>query len=70
MSEDLTLDKPLATPGVVEFTTDEVDLPDADRVFEVESDGMLYRGFLQEVDLKYAKTEAATYKLIVKDIEL
>jgi hypothetical protein len=69
MSDNLTIDTPLATPGVIEFTTDEVDLPDANVRMEVESDGVVYRGFLQEVDLKYARTEAAKYKIIVKDIE-
>jgi hypothetical protein len=70
MSDDISIDAPLATPGVVEFTTDEVDLPDATVLMEVEDDGVIYRGFLQEVDLKFAKEEAAKYKLIVKDIEL
>jgi hypothetical protein len=69
MSGDITIDTPLATPGVIEFTTDEVDLPDANVLMEVKSDGVVYRGFLQEVDLKYAKTEVAKYKIIVKDIE-
>ena len=32
--------------------------------------GVLYRGFIKEVDFKYARNEAAKYKIIVKDIEL
>ncbi len=70
MSDDITLDTPLATCGIIEFTTDDVDdIANVDELIEVVSDGVLYRGFLKEVDIKYAKTEAAKYKLIVKDIE-
>ncbi|MCM1337698.1 MAG: hypothetical protein NC187_08300 [Candidatus Amulumruptor caecigallinarius] len=71
MSADLTIDTPLATVGTVEFTTDEVEMTgDENDLIEVTGeDGTLYRGFLKEVDIKYAKAEAAKYKLIVKDIE-
>lgn len=71
MSGDITLDTPLATCGTIEFTTDEIDdIADVNELIEVEDDGVIYRGFLKEVDIKYAKTEAAKYKLIVKEIEL
>lgn len=71
MTSNIELDTPLATCGVIEFTTDEVDdIVDVDELIEVVDDGVLYRGFLKEVDLKYARTEAAKYKLIVKDIEI
>lgn len=71
MTEDITLETPLATCGTIEFTTDEVDdIADVNELIEVEDDGVLYRGFLKEVDIKYARTEAAKYKLIVKEIEL
>ncbi len=71
MSGDIVLDTPLATNGTVEFTTDEMDIVDNENdLIEVASDGVVYRGYLQEVDLQYARTEAAQYKLIVKDIEL
>ncbi len=34
------------------------------------SDGELeYHGFIKELELKYAKAEAAKYKLIVKEIK-
>lgn len=71
MSSDITLNTPLATSGWIEFTTDEVDdIANVDDLVEVvDEEGRLYRGFLKEVDVKYAKTEAAKYKLIIKDIE-
>lgn len=69
MSSDLNLVTPLATCGTIEFTTDEVDeIANVDELIELRHDGILYRGFLKEVDIKYAKTEAAKYKLIVKEI--
>lgn len=71
MSDSITLASPLATCGTIEFTTDDVDeIADVDEPIEVVDDGITYRGFLKEVDIKYARNEAATYKLIVKDIEL
>ena len=69
MSSDLNLVTPLATCGTIEFTTDEIDeIANVDELIELRHDGILYRGFLKEVDIKYAKTEAAKYKLIVKEI--
>ncbi len=70
MSEDLMLDTPLVSCGVIEFASDDIDeLADFDELIEVpDSDGTTYRGFLKEVDAKYAKTAAANYKLLVKDI--
>lgn len=72
MSSDITLNSPLATCGIIEFTTDDVDdIADIYEILEVVDDeGVLYHGYLKEVDVKYAKAEAAKYKLIVKDIEL
>lgn len=71
MSDDITLDTPLATCSTVEFTTDEIDeIADVDDLIEVvDEEGIKYRGFLKEVDIRYVWTEAAKYKLIVKDID-
>ena len=71
MSADIELDTRLATCGAVEFTTADVDdVADVNELVEVtDGAGVLYRGFLKEVDLNYARTEAARYKLIIKDIE-
>ena len=70
VSSDIVLDSPFATSGVLEFTTGEVDdITGIDELIEVvDTDGTIYRGFLMEADLCYTKTEAAKYKLIVKDI--
>ena len=71
MSGDIVLDTPLATSGCIEFSTDEVDdIAHVDELIEVVDDeGMVYLGYLKEVDVKYARTEASQYKLIVKQIE-
>lgn len=69
MSSDIAINSPLATCGTIEFTTDDVDdIADIDELIEVMDNGMIYRGYLKELDIKYARTEAAKYKLIVKDI--
>ena len=71
MSGDIDIDTPLMTCGRVSFTTDEVDEPASENsLVEIESGGILYRGFVEEAVFKYAKNEAVKYKLIVKDIEL
>lgn len=71
MSADITLNTPLATCGSIDFTTDAVDdIANPDEIIEITDGGMTYRGFLKEVDVKYARTEAAKYKLIIKEIEI
>lgn len=71
MNGNITLNTPLAMSGTLEFTTDEIDdIVNVNELIEVSDDGMIYRGFLQEADVLYARPEAAKYKLIVKDIEL
>lgn len=71
MSADIDLNDPLMTCGRLTFTTDEVDEPPRENdIVEVESGGILYRGFIDEAVFRYANNEAVKYKLIVKDIEL
>ncbi len=71
MSEDIDLDAPLMTCGRVSFTTDEIDEPASENnLIEIESNGILYRGFVKDATFKYATNEAVKYELIVKDIEL
>lgn len=69
LSSDISLDSELATCGVLEFETDDLTAPDDQELIEVYHDGIVYRGFLKEVDLKYSEEESVSYKLIVKDIE-
>lgn len=71
LSSDLTLDTPIGMAGTIEFATGDVDLPDDGDIIQVtDSGGTVYRGFLKEVDIRFAREEAAKYKLIAKDIEL
>ena len=71
LNRDYLISQRLATAAVLEFTTDEVDeIAETGEIVEVtDLEGTLYRGFLKEVDLKYAMPESAKYKLIVKEIE-
>ncbi|MBP3536286.1 MAG: hypothetical protein J6J93_01965, partial [Muribaculaceae bacterium] len=69
MSADIVLSSPLLTCGELQFSCRGIDgsfNPDA--LYEVESGGVTYRGFVQEVSFKYAKAESVKYKLIVKEI--
>ena len=71
MSDDIEINSPLMTCGRISFTTNEVDEPSSDNdLVEIESNGIVYRGFIEDAVFKYAKNEAVKYKLIVKDIEL
>ena len=69
MASDIALDTPLATVGTVEFTTNDTDIEgNINDIIEVSDGGVVYRGFIKEVDVRYAREEAVKYKLIVKDI--
>lgn len=71
VTDNIILSNRLFTPGTLSFSTDYIDEPaNVSGLIEVESNGIVYRGFINEVTLKYAHTEAAKYKLIIKDIEL
>lgn len=68
---DIQLSEQLFTLGEVEFSSPEVDTElDVNALYEVQSSGITYRGFLKEVSFKYAKAETVKYKLIVKEVEL
>ena len=71
MNAAIRLSDPLVSYGELSFVTDNVDdIADVDELVEVtDIEGVRYRGFIKEVDLKYARTAAAQYKLIVKEIE-
>lgn len=71
MNADITLASSMVTCGVLAFSSSEIDEEiGLDDMFEVHSNGVTYRGFLQEASFKYAKAETVKYKLIVKEIEL
>lgn len=70
MTDDIDLGTPLFTCGKLEFKCEEVDEPlRENEIVEVESGGVLYRGFIEDAAFRYANNEAVKYKLIVKDIE-
>ena len=71
MKASWPLTHPLMTCGTVQFSSPAIDAhPDVNAIYEVQSDGVTYRGFLKEVSFKYAKAETVKYNLIVKEIEL
>lgn len=70
MSSDLDIDTSLATSDVLEFTTDETDdIADVNSIIKIRSGGLTYKGYLKEVDIKFARAESVKYKLIVKEVE-
>lgn len=71
MSGNIVITDALGTAGILEFSTDEVDnIADTGETVKVEDlEGNTYFGFLKEVDVKYARNEAAKYKIIIKRIE-
>lgn len=70
MTADITLGQSFATNGMIEFTTDQIEDVPVNQLTEVVNDGVIYQGYLKEVDIKFAREEAAKYKLIVKSIIL
>lgn len=70
-NDDFQLNQQLFSLGEIEFSSPDIDTElDVNALYEVQSNGIIYRGFIKEVSFKYAKNEVAKYKLIVKDIEL
>ena len=69
VSSDIEIQSQIATSGVVEFSTDETDFVGNVRdVVEITDGGVTYRGYIKEVSVKYARAEAAKYKLFVKEV--
>lgn len=70
-NSNIELTEQLFSLGELSFTSSDVDSDiDVNALYEVESNGVLYRGFIKEVSFHYATNEAVKYTLIVKDIEL
>lgn len=71
VKSDIDLDEPLFSCGQLSVSTGDTDVPvDPDALYSVVSNSMTYTGFLSEVKIKFAKSQSATYVLIVKSIEL
>lgn len=68
LSSDITLDSPIATCGVLDFSADTAEEEDIDSMIKVTDGTATYIGFVKELDLKYARAEAVKYKLIVKEV--
>lgn len=68
---DIIIDTPLMTCGSLSFSTDEITEPtNPNEIIEVESDGRIYRGYIEEATFCYANNETAKYKILVKDVIL
>ncbi|MCD8386292.1 MAG: hypothetical protein LUD17_05300 [Bacteroidales bacterium] len=71
ISSDITLGEPLMTCGVIEFTTDDQEVTaNLNNAVRLKSNGIEYVGYISDLDLKYARPEPASYKLLVKSISL
>lgn len=69
VQSNITLANPIFTMGELEFSTDDADVPaDINCLVEITDNDVTYRGFVKELDIKYARSEATKYKLIVKEI--
>lgn len=68
LSSDIVLDGDLLTCGVVEFSTDDLTTPNGTELIMIHDNGLIYTGYLADVDFNYAIEESAKYKLLVKDI--
>ena len=70
-NSDLTLKSDLLTLGQLSLSSGAIDFPaNVNALFRVEGGGMVYRGYLMDLDLKYTRSEAAKYKLIIKDVKV
>ena len=70
MSDNIALANSLCTAAELEFSTDEIpDNINVDAMVNVTDCGVTYRGYIKDVDFKFAKAESVKYNLIVKSIE-
>ena len=59
----------LFTAGELEFTTDDMRLPeDWDGLVSIDHDGYRFRGFISKANARYGRQNGMEYKLIIKDI--
>lgn len=71
INSDIQITGDMVTCDIAEFTTPEIEVSgDFNDLIEVYSGGKTYRGYIQELDIKYARPEGAKYKLLVKDITI
>ncbi|MBJ2162036.1 MAG: hypothetical protein JFR39_08075 [Muribaculaceae bacterium] len=71
LDSTIHINTPLISCGIIEFTSSKaIDNRCLSDLIEVNIAGVTYRGYIQEVTIKYAKEEAVKYKLLVKEIVL
>lgn len=62
---DVTIGKQLFTPGAIQVSSSDLDLPENwNGVVELEQGGVTYRGYLSSVDKTYTKEGSTTYELM------
>ncbi len=66
---DVTCSNALFTAGELTFSTDDNEMPaDPNGLVQLDYGGFRYTGFIQEVESRFGKINAAEYTLIVKEI--
>ena len=69
MTSDIELSASMASCGQIDFETNDISTPDDEnQIIEVEDGGLVYRGYIKELDLVYSRSESAKYKLIAKEV--
>lgn len=67
---NITIEDRLFSCGQTTFSTGDVAVPvNPSRLISVKHGSLTYTGFISSLEVQYARTEAAKYKLIVKSIE-
>ena len=62
---DVTIGKQLFTPGMIQVSSSDLNLPDNwNGLVELEQGGVTYRGYLSSVDKTYTREESTTYELM------
>lgn len=62
---DVAIGKQLFTPGVIQVSSSDLNLPDNwNGLVELEQGGVTYRGYLSSVDKTYTREESTTYELM------
>ena len=69
LSKDVTIDGALFTVGEVEFSTDELNVPnDWNTLIRVRNNGLIYTGYIRKAEFMFGKQNGIVYTLIVKSI--
>ncbi len=70
-NQNIEIKSSLFTVGQISFSTDNISIPKYnDALYSVSDNGITYIGYLSSLELRFARSEAAKYKLIVKEVKL